>query len=491
MASQDHDDADLLSQRQEQELLVEFARREKARSIAVPTNDLKVKARLRELKEPICLFGEEPMDRRSRLRYLLSKLSDDELQSLGLHGEEEAATSSGSDHSDNEQTEEFYTEGSDALLKVRQRIAEYSLSRAQARIEREHAEQDIPVLTTKNHRNRINQRLQSTSIYGSQTADTRLLSACAFAPNSKLLATGSWSGLCKLWQVPQCNIQMTFKGHTDRISGIAFHPQATVSLDAAGPNVATCAADNLVHLWSFDSELPIATLSGHTMRVCQVKYHPSGDYLATTSFDTTWRLWDIATQQELVLQEGHSKEVFGLAFHTDGSLAATGGFDGIGKLWDLRTGRGIFDLTGHVKEIYQLDFAPNGYHVASGSADNTVRIFDLRAMKCLTMLAAHKSLVSGVVFYQGPLENDQGVTTSMDIDTDEPRRPAPLSSAGTYLVSSSYDGTIKVWSADDWRLVTTLPDHGNKVMSVDVARDGKYIVSCGFDKTFKLWGADE
>ncbi|KAJ1978733.1 hypothetical protein H4R34_003096 [Dimargaris verticillata] len=409
MASQDHDDTDLLSHQQEQELLDEFARREKARSIAVPTNDLQVKARLRELREPICLFAEGPMDRRSRLRYLLSKLSDEELQNLGFDREEEAGTSSGSDHSDDEQTEEFYTEGSEGLLKARQRIAEYSLARAQARIEREHAEHDIPVLTTKNHRNRINQRLQVQTIV--------VIAGYSGPPLSCIV----------LAEVPQCNIQMTFKG----------------------------------------------------------------DYLATTSFDTTWRLWDTATQQELLLQEGHSKEVFGLAIHPDGSLVATGGFDGIGKLWDLRTGRSIFDLTGHVKEIYQLDFSPNGYHMASGSADNTVRIFDLRAMKCLTMLAAHKSLVSGLAFYQGPLDTDHGPATTMDIDTDEPRRPTQLSSAGTYLVSSSYDGTIKVWSADDWRLVTTLPDHGNKVMSVDIARDGQYIASCGFDKTFKLWGADE
>jgi len=56
-----------------QELLEQLERRKRARKIAVPTDDARVKARLRELGEPITLFGERAADRRERLIYLLSK----------------------------------------------------------------------------------------------------------------------------------------------------------------------------------------------------------------------------------------------------------------------------------------------------------------------------------------------------------------------------------------------------------------------------------
>lgn len=39
-------------------LLDELERKKKARSLAVPTDDNRVKARLREIGEPITLFGE-------------------------------------------------------------------------------------------------------------------------------------------------------------------------------------------------------------------------------------------------------------------------------------------------------------------------------------------------------------------------------------------------------------------------------------------------
>lgn len=57
-----------------QALLEEFERRRKARQINVSTDDTEVRRSLRQLGEPVCLFGEGPAERRARLRDLLSLL---------------------------------------------------------------------------------------------------------------------------------------------------------------------------------------------------------------------------------------------------------------------------------------------------------------------------------------------------------------------------------------------------------------------------------
>jgi U4/U6 small nuclear ribonucleoprotein PRP4 len=53
--------------RDQQTILEEFERHKRARQINVLTDDEKVKLNLRQLEEPVCLFGEGPADRRSRL----------------------------------------------------------------------------------------------------------------------------------------------------------------------------------------------------------------------------------------------------------------------------------------------------------------------------------------------------------------------------------------------------------------------------------------
>lgn len=58
--------------KEKQALLEEFERRKKARSINVSTDDGEVKRNLRQLGEPICIFGEGPAERRNRLREILS-----------------------------------------------------------------------------------------------------------------------------------------------------------------------------------------------------------------------------------------------------------------------------------------------------------------------------------------------------------------------------------------------------------------------------------
>ncbi len=46
------------ARQENQAILDELERKKRARSLAVPTDDNKVKARLREIGEPITLFGE-------------------------------------------------------------------------------------------------------------------------------------------------------------------------------------------------------------------------------------------------------------------------------------------------------------------------------------------------------------------------------------------------------------------------------------------------
>ncbi|KAG0252373.1 hypothetical protein BG011_007014 [Mortierella polycephala] len=446
------------------EMMEMFERKKRARTVAVPTEDKKVREKLRELGEPVCLFGEDNMDRRSRLRELLAKEAAvegmDEKMASGDEENEEG-------ESDEEEEGEVYTKGTESLLKVRQDIAHYSLPKAAERVARQHEENKISVAKFKSMRAEEFERLK-------------------VATATNFLATGSFGGLCKIWSVPDSKLVHTLRGHTDKVGGIKWHPNAHISQDRGAVNLASGGGDGLVHLWSLESNTPIQTLKGHEARVARIGFHPMARLLGSAGFDGTWRLWDIEAGTEVLTQRGHSREVYAIAFQCDGSLVATGGLDAIGRIWDLRTGRSALTMEGHVSDILGMDFSPNGYQIATGSADNSIRIWDLRTLRSIHSIPAHTNLVSDIKFFAGSSANDDP-EAHMHVDGEQARP----SKQGLYLGSCSFDGTVKIWSADDWKLQKSLVGHTGKVTGLDISNDGRFIGSSGFDRTFKLWAPED
>jgi WD40 repeat protein len=314
-----------------------------------------------------------------------------------------------------------------------------------------------------------------------------------------MLATASIDMTAKLWKIQKKNSDVVMKERHDDEKEDISSSSSTSSYD-------------IVELQHFQ---------GHAARLCRTAFHPMHRHVGTTSFDYTWRLWDLETGQNLLLQDGHAREVFGLAFHVDGSLCCTTDFASVVQLWDLRTGKSIQHYAatagssqfgaaaaaaGHAKRVTCCDFSPNGIHLATAGDDGTIKIWDLRKRPTTTIggvnshslsarvaknalianIPAHSRLVTRVKFQQQP-NNDSG-------------------GGGEFLVSSSFDGLAKVWSARDWKLLKELQGHTGQVSCVDIlpsfsasssssssggggggSGGGVGIVTCGFDKTLKLW----
>ncbi|KAB8226098.1 WD40-repeat-containing domain protein [Aspergillus novoparasiticus] len=482
-------------------ILSQFERKRRAAAMVVPTDDSRVRARLRELGEPITLFGEGPADRRDRLRELLTDLAEQQDAAAAEGDVDMREATQEAEEEEAEQQEEFYTEGSQDLLEARKAIARFSLPRAKLRVARQREESTIPLRTHIKHRKAVKEKLHGFDLYGSQIAGDRPVSICRFAPDGQTIATGNWGGGIKLLTVPNLEEKRSFKAHTDRVGGLSWFPGATLStsnVSESTVNLVSGGGEGNVCLWSLDQDQPIATLSGHSGRVCRTEFHPSGRYVASASYDTTWRLWDVETTAELLLQEGHSREVYTVSFNNDGSLLASGGLDSIGRIWDLRTGRTVMILEGHIREIYGCDWGVDGYRVLTGSGDGWVKCWDLRQVRNTGGIGAHKSVVSDLRWYKGTestssyLPSTDGQNGRMDVDGDQPPQSTPVQprKSGTFFVSSGFDKNVNIFSADDWSLVKSLSGHSGNVLSTDISDDAQWIASCGHDRTVKLWGID-
>ena len=178
-------------------------------------------------------------------------------------------------------------------------------------------------------------------------------------------------------------------------------------------------------------------------------------------------------------------------------------------------------LDGHVQALFAMSFSPNGfgcpsqflksltylfssYQIATGAADDTIRIWDMRSLKSLYTIPAHLSNVSDIRFFHAndkffkpPPPTDvemDGPDGDVSHDTDKEKDAAWEEwryRSGLFFASSGYDGFIKLWSADDWQLLRSLPTDAGKVMSVDVSSDGDMIASGTYNRNFQLFAPEE
>eukprot|EP01091_Cochliopodium_minus_P016705 TRINITY_DN6334_c0_g1_i1.p1 TRINITY_DN6334_c0_g1~~TRINITY_DN6334_c0_g1_i1.p1 ORF type:complete len:479 (-),score=124.96 TRINITY_DN6334_c0_g1_i1:37-1473(-) len=466
-----------LAKEKSKKLLESLENQKKARTLALPTDDNLIKARLRELSDPIVFFGETKAERRERLRKKLVELGEERgMPIIGLNHKPITDEQKTVNHNKEDlQNKLFYFKGREDLGAIRKRIALYSIERSTKRLQREKekrkkdleknsefGEEDIKT-------SELFDKIKNITYQTSEIGDIRPLSSCSFDAKGENIANSSWSGDLKIWKVESGKQTHLLRGHVERVQHVKWLPSSELSPSAC--NLISCGADNVAYLWPLASDSsdmetsddltvvsPLGALKGHTDRLNRLGMHPSGNYCGTTSFDCTWRYWDIERREEIFIQEGHAKSVYGISFQCDGSLVGTIGLEGVTRIWDLRTGKTVLTFEDHVKKGLCIDFSPNGYQFATGSADNTIRIYDLRKKKQIYNIPAHHNMISNICYQ--PLD-------------------------GKYLVSSSFDKTVKFWSTIDYTPIKTLGGHDGRISYVDVSVNNG-VSTVGFDKTIKL-----
>ena len=326
-------------------------------------------------------------------------------------------------------------------------------------------------------------------------AHSSTVATLAFSPDEGTLATGSFDGSVKLWDLERGTLLWT-SWQTNNIQRLAFAPD--------GHTLASSGADALIQLLDAQSGTHLRTLSGHHGPVYALAWSPDGSLLASGGLDTRILLWDFSGVQPepgVRMLQGHSDWVFSLAFTLDGRTLASAGWNGTVKLWDVESQSVRETLTGHSGQVWAVAWSPDGRMVASCEWDQTIWLWDIERSSYRAVLHGHSAGVHGLAFtpdgYSLLSGSDDGTLRVWDVESGQCARimqgyavslyDVAWSPDGTQLASAGSDLLVTIWDSAGRTSPRALPGHRWNVYGVVWSPDGKLLASSGWDNAVRVW----
>jgi WD40 repeat protein/serine/threonine protein kinase len=353
--------------------------------------------------------------------------------------------------------------------------------------------------------------------------------------------TSAADGTIKIWDAQTRKETLTFNGN-------GIQGRARVSISPDGERIVSTSHDGSIKVWDAQTGKETAILTGHSSRVNCVAFSPDGKRIVSGSRDGTIKIWDAKTHQETATLKCHSADVTSVSISPDGKRIVSGGKDDFGsvsptaQIWDAQTGKNTLTLTDPsgvgnpsfspggkriVSErkiwdaetgqetltfkgsIYSPSFSPDGKHIIGASGvrvgakmNGTLKILNAETGEEMLTLKGHADYVNSASFSP---DGKRIVSTSVDGSIkiwDSQTGPKTLtftshpnlycvvfSPDGRRIVSGSRDGTIKMWDSETGEEMLTLNGHSRTAERVAFSPDGKRIVSTS-DTTLKIWDAE-
>jgi WD40 repeat protein len=331
----------------------------------------------------------------------------------------------------------------------------------------------------------------------------------SFRPDGKRLATGSWSGTVRIFDVETGQQVRRFVGGG---GSVAFSPD--------GKRIASD-SDNLIKIWDADKDPEFTAFQVPRSNRLTLSFDWS--QFAYIAPDKTMKIGDLQTQQEKLTLKGQDNLVNRIEFSLDGKRLATGAgglrwpsgrtsIDRQGRaqlrVWDTQSGDELFALPVSGGMVFGLDFSSDGRRLVTSSGNQmdwssqVTKIWNAQTGKELLELKAPiDGMGQGNVVFSPDGElvarcgrdflfvwNANTGELLFSVEESEPHQVT--FTPDSQRLAAAIGKTAKIWDARTGRELLRLRGHNRGVRNIAFHPHGKRLATTSADDTLKLWDTE-
>ena len=274
-----------------------------------------------------------------------------------------------------------------------------------------------------------------------------VISCAALSADGSLAACGRGEGRVQVLEVSTGAARKEFKAHEERTSALLF--------SGDGKTLITAGSDGMIAGWYPSSGEEQWRNRAHSGSITFLARSPNGRTIASASEDKSVTVFEAATGNIEFKLESLAQPVSCLAYSSDGLVLAGVNWGGTVTLWDLALRKERWKTEAHAG--YTIAFHPGSKTIATGGS--IMQFIDVESGKRLPPLEGHEEWIEFLQY-------------------------AP---DGKRLLSSSRDGSVRIWEAATGKPLHRFDAKVAWGQSAALSPDGNVAVSCGRDDKIRLW----
>lgn len=285
------------------------------------------------------------------------------------------------------------------------------------------------------------------------------------------------------------------RGHEGPVLAVRFNTQGTYCL--------SCGKDRTVRLWNPHRGIPIKTYTGHGYDVRDAAVVADNSKFASCGGDRQVFLWDVGTGNIIRKFRGHDAYINTLCF-SPGScdVLVSGGYDQAVKVWDCRS-RSIdaIQVMRNSRDSVTSVAVTERAEILAGSVDGAVRRFDVRMGRLFTDELHHPvtcvkvsrdtncvlaACMDGTVRLLDRVEGDL-LAEYTGHKHSSFKMDCCFTPSDAYVAGSSEDGRVFYWELVEAQQVECFQAHADVVCSMAMHPKGECLLTSSVDGTIKVW----